>query len=1069
MLREGGGAVHRVSTPAPGPPPGPGRVAPSLSGWPGTLSVMAARTFVFHGGTSDKFWSIDVSGPVHTVHYGRTGTAGQTKSKQFPDAAAAGAAATALVAEKVRKGYVEQAPGAGAASPPAPAATPTPAATPVPQPAPAPAAPSAPSVPPAAGLASRIDLFPHEWAYASWRPVAAAPGPPPVFDPVRAGRALQLVTTYDRGVRWGWSGAPFEGPLSAQEAAAWLWATHREGNRPITPADARKRFADPDAAHRVQERDPFTVACLTTLPPGLALECLLGIMAPGEVAARLVGDDAGRPVPSVRWHSAERRSELVHGVRAFLLPRLAPAERDALAADVRAKLSTVAWPTDLYQRPDVAFLLAAQLGLHDEVRAEVDSWPDDRYRGGDWWDHYHQPQALVFGLGSPGEVVDALTRLALPFRYDWHVAAFLAHTGTAELPFAAARVAQVGSKDDAAALLDVLARVHDVGAVAPMLELLRTSRAPATARAWLAAHPLEALVGAARLLSRSGRARDQALDLLRARKRTGADVGAALPFLDAADAARLSELVLEHDDGAGRDVGPEELAPELARALADADAAPGRRRLPAWIDVPALPPVVVDGRGRLPDAAVSIVLGAALALRPGDAAPPLLAAVRAHCDSDALAWALVEAWLGEGAPPGGRWAFLAAGFLGGDRTATRLAPLVRAWPGESQHQRAVLGLGVLGAIGSDTALMLLSGIAQKVKFKGLQGSAREAMDRIAQAKGMTKAELEDRIVPDGGLDEQGARTFDFGPRQFAFVLGPGMRPMVRDAAGRVRTALPKPNAKDDPALAAAAAAEWKLLRKIVGDLVAVQATRLEQAMVTQRRWSVADADRFLVRHPLQRHLARLLVWGAWRPDGSLAATFRVTDELDLADADDEPFTPAADHLIGVVHPLQLSADAGAAWGELLADYGIVPPFAQLGRPVHDVDEDERAATDLTRFAGRALGAAAMVRVLENLGWERGAALDNGIFSLHAKPFPALGVTAVVEYEGVPMGYMVEWEDQSIEHCYVLGRTVGSAHDLGWGAAADDPGTAWGEVDPIVRSEVLADLHALVDRAGRTAP
>ena len=499
------------------------------------------------------------------------------------------------------------------------------------------------------------------------------------------------------------------------------------------------------------------------------------------------------------------------------------------------------------------------------------------------------------------------------------------------------------------------------------------------------------------------------------------------------------------------------------------DAAPGTRRsLPGWIDVAALPTVVVDGRGRLADDLVRTVLIAATALRPGEAAPPLLATVRAHADSDDLAWALVEAWLAEDAPATGRWAFLAAGSLGGDRTATRLAPLIRAWPGESQHQRAVLGLDVLAAIGSDTALMLLDGIAQKVKFKGLQRRAREAMEQIAEAEGMTKAELEDRIVPDGGLDEHGARQFDFGARQFDFVLGPGLRPMVRDAAGRVRTALPKPNAKDDPALAAAAAEEWKLLKKVVGDVVKVQSVRLEQAMVTQRRWMVADFDRFLVRHPLQRHLTRLLVWGAWHPDGSLAGTFRITDELDLADAGDEPFTPAPDHAVGVVHPLLLSADARAAWGELLADYEIVPPFPQLGRPVHDVEDAERDATDLTRFAERRVGAAALLRTLEDRGWERGVALDNGVFCLHAKPFPALGVTAVVLYPGVAMGLGFDEEDQAIEHFLVLRRAVRSAHELGWDPHGE-PRLRWGDVDPVVRSEVLADVHAVLAKAVGTAP
>ena len=52
-----------------------------------------------------------------------------------------------------------------------------------------------------------------------------------------------------------------------------------------------------------------------------------------------------------------------------------------------------------------------------------------------------------------------------------------------------------------------------------------------------------------------------------------------------------------------------------------------------------------------------------------------------------------------------------------------LAPLIRAWPGEGQHARAVLGLECLRAIGSETALMQIHGIAQRVPFKGLKAKA----------------------------------------------------------------------------------------------------------------------------------------------------------------------------------------------------------------------------------------------------------------------------------------------------------------------------------------------------------
>ena len=144
--------------------------------------------------------------------------------------------------------------------------------------------------------------------------------------------------------------------------------------------------------------------------------------------------------------------------------------------------------------------------------------------------------------------------------------------------------------------------------------------------------------------------------------------------------------------------------------------------------------------------------------------------------------------------------------------------MVRAWPGESQHQRAVFGLECLRAIGTDAALMQLNGIAQKLPFKGLKAKATELMEPIAKDRGLSRAELDDRIVPDCDLDERGGRIFDFGPRQFRFALGSDLKPMVRDEAGKLRDDLPKPGAKDDAARAAVAVEDWKRLKKQVREV-----------------------------------------------------------------------------------------------------------------------------------------------------------------------------------------------------------------------------------------------------------
>ena len=68
---------------------------------------VAERMFELVDGASSKFWAISVADDTHTVRFGRTGTSGQSKSKQFPDAAAATRDAEALVSEKLRKGYRE--------------------------------------------------------------------------------------------------------------------------------------------------------------------------------------------------------------------------------------------------------------------------------------------------------------------------------------------------------------------------------------------------------------------------------------------------------------------------------------------------------------------------------------------------------------------------------------------------------------------------------------------------------------------------------------------------------------------------------------------------------------------------------------------------------------------------------------------------------------------------------------------------------------------------------------------------------------------------------------------------
>ncbi|XAY03535.1 hypothetical protein DSM112329_00354 [Paraconexibacter sp. AEG42_29] len=1029
---------------------------------------------MFDEGSSDKFWSIRVDGLTHTVHYGRVGTAGQVKTKEFATEEAATAAAQKLLEAKLNKGYRDTgavpavpAPVTPAAS--APAARKTPPVPPsaaaiAPAPtAPAPTAP-APTAPPptasrptapmpaaAAPLSAHpagegrppLDLAPHEWSLATWRPLpAASTDPPHPFDPADLLERVQAQSIKTDFGDWYWRASPIRTPMTPEEGAYWLRLTQRMSYGTSVAArhtDVVARDGDLSPAQALKlARDAW-------LPEGEAMAPLVALLGADQVLGLIMS----RPGDLSRHHGWV---QLYSGVRAHLLPHLTEADRDRLrewTRDILEKERT--HPEGMYTN---AIALGTGLGgLEDLLDHAITGW------SAHWAETYHGVRAPAFGARSAADLEELTERWKFLYVSERDVAGWLAHTELRRLDRLVLSAMRQTSRDAAGITVGAMAaRLHAPEAAPAFLELMTGSRAASLARAWLDEHPAAVARGLTPLVLGGGRAGDAAGDELR---RLARGPGRFLleeleAELDAADAARLRERVLD----AARPAAPElAQAPAwLDEAVAGTKAAP----LPTWLDVGTLPSLLVDG-GSLGPQHLPAVLRI---LRDAGAAA---AGLRARLDPAAaedFAWALYGEWIAAATPAKDRWALQAIGFLGGDASAVRLASLIRVWPGESQHKRAVAGLDVLRTIGSDVALMQLSGIARKLKFKGLQARAVEAMTEIAADLGIGTEELEDRIVPDCGLDESGRRTFDFGPRQFEFVLGTGMKPMVRDDAGKLRAALPKPGARDDTALATAAVADWKLLRRTVADVAAVQAVRLEQAMVAGRRWSAGDFDALLARHPLQRHLIRPLIMGAF--DGpDLTATFRLADEGDLADAGDEPVILPDDARVGIVHPLLLDDAARQAWGQVLADYMLVPPFPQLDRVVRDVEPEELTARDLARFAGLAVAPTTIVRVLEKAGWARGAVADGGLFHLHTRFFAATDTTVVVEYEdGIHTGYIPDSGEQRLTHVYAfVDRPATWNPDYGLHDWTAEPGPdRWHDVHPVVRSEALADLLTLTEVA-----
>lgn len=424
-----------------------------------------------------------------------------------------------------------------------------------------------------------------------------------------------------------------------------------------------------------------------------------------------------------------------------------------------------------------------------------------------------------------------------------------------------------------------------------------------------------------------------------------------------------------------------------------------------------------------------------------------------------FAWDLFNAWLGAGSPAKEGWALQALGWLGNDDSARRLTPLIRAWPGESAHARAVAGLDVLAAIGSDVALMLLNGIAQKVKFKGLQDKAREKIDAIAQARGLSAEELEDRLAPDLGLDESGTLILDFGPRQFRVGFDEALKPHVGDADGARLADLPKPRKTDDAALSAAAVERFKALKKDARTIAQQQVQRLEIAMCARRRWSEDVFRQFLAGHPLLRHLVQRLVWGVYEMDsaedshgGRLLHCFRVAEDGSFSDAEDNPLQLGLDETrrVGLPHALELPAAQAAAFGQLFADYELLQPFAQLGRDSHALTPEELGQRKLERWLDRVVPTGRVLGLV-NKGWRRGQAQDGGCIWYFNKPLKGGRVIELQLDPGIIVGLVGEYAEQKLRHIQV-------GKPSAWGDMQDP--LLLSELDAIAASELIRDMEAL---------
>lgn len=331
-----------------------------------------------------------------------------------------------------------------------------------------------------------------------------------------------------------------------------------------------------------------------------------------------------------------------------------------------------------------------------------------------------------------------------------------------------------------------------------------------------------------------------------------------------------------------------------------------------------------------------------------------------------------------------------------DRAVPVVARYLKDFYGtRAAHCKALIAM--LAWIPGPAAVQLLLAVGNRFRTKGIQEEAALQVEALADRRGWTVAELADRTIPAAGFDETGTMTLSYGDREFVARLTSDLTIDLQDETGKKLAALPDPRKDDDETLAKESKKSWSEAKKTIKTVLTQQTDRFHEALCTQREWPYEDWNRYLLQHPIARHLVQRLVWAVVDGNETLA-TFRPLDDGSLTDVDDNAVSVADTAKVRIAHEFTLPTELSARWQQHLADYKIIPLFSLFGRGVYRLPADLHEAQELKDFEGYVLPNFNLRSRVQKLGYARA---NNGEswFTDYRKTYRTLGLAAMIEFSG----------------------------------------------------------------------
>ncbi|MCU0436472.1 MAG: DUF4132 domain-containing protein [Raineya sp.] len=445
--------------------------------------------------------------------------------------------------------------------------------------------------------------------------------------------------------------------------------------------------------------------------------------------------------------------------------------------------------------------------------------------------------------------------------------------------------------------------------------------------------------------------------------------------------------------------------------------------------------------------------------------------------SGAFAKEIFNLYLGNGADSKQKYCLALAGLLGDDEVVQTLRSTVQRWAentlkwfqddkgtwqqsGEGARLKmAEYAVGALALIGSNKALRAVEFFSRKYrsKNKNIGEAAKNALKTAAEELGISPYELADSIIPDFGFEGL-FKTFDIKGAEYRAFIDNDFKLAYFDENNKKLKSPPKGTPEE-------LKTEFKEIAKEVRDIVRSQSDRLEQYMVIGRRWTKENWERFFLGNPIMFVYAIKLIWGEFDKNGKLVNAFYCSEDTTLLNLEDEEISIEEENMVGMLHPLHISEQERRQWQDKFYDLCIETIFDQMNRAVHSITDTDKNLFISNHFSGRKVDARAAVGYFEKLGWQRGSVVDGGMVSAYRKSFEEAGVDAMIEVDGIYMGWY-EYDDARTGRLFFVKTGSVQFGSYTYDEPSDDKDKRlipFKDISDIIYSEIMGDLEKIAPK------